>query len=243
MRQISIEIPQGFSDVLNSQIRSSATASISSTLMATKSHWEQLVQQRLKTSRADYLLGLNADNSLTFPDEFTGVLTLRGQWANMLEEGFPAFDMKSGFSHARNVKQKKDGGWYMTVPFRHRTPNTAGSAVGGRAMPDDIYSHARAMRGQSPRLAGTEDKYPAGKSWTGYQHKNGIYEGLTKNRKKYERAVQNSYYTFRRVSDKSDPSSWKHPGFKGVKAFQEVESFAQQTFTQVFNTYIKNTMG
>src|SRR5690606_24474977 len=98
MREIRLDIPTGFSGVLASQIEMAAQSAISSTLMATKSYWEQLAQQRLRTTRADYILGLNADNSVEFPDAYTGVLTLRGKFPNMLEEGFSAFDQKEGFS-------------------------------------------------------------------------------------------------------------------------------------------------
>lgn len=32
-------------------------------------------------------------------------------------------------------------------------------------------------------------------------------------RKANAQATQNQYFTFRRVSDKSDPAAWWHPGF------------------------------
>ncbi|WAB25255.1 hypothetical protein M5_0077 [Lysinibacillus phage vB_LfM_LysYB2] len=242
MREISFQIPKGFSNVLASQIEAVASAAVSSTLMATKSKWETIAQQRLTTTRNDYLLGLNADDSMTQPDAYTGVLVLRGKWPNMLETGFQAYDMKPGFMSGPRVKQKKDGGWYTTIPFRHTTPGSTGSAVGGKSMPDDIYSQARALRGQK-QLTGTETSYPAKTSWAGYQHKSGIYEGMRKNTKQYDKATQNSYFTFRRVSDKSDPESWKHPGFPGVKALDVVEPWARETFAKVFNANIKNAMG
>lgn len=242
MREIRIDIPKGISNVLASQIESAAQASISSTLIATKAKWEQIAQQRLTTTRADYLLGLNADNSLEFPDSFTGVLTLRGKWPNMLETGFSPFDQKTGFQRSSHIKAKKNGGWYMTIPFRHRTPDTAGSSVGGSSMPDDIYSQARALRG-GEKLTGTEKNYPARTSWNGYQHKSGIYENIKKVTKTYDKATQNQYYSFRRVSDKSDPQSWWHPGFAGIHAIQEVEPYARRIFQQVFNLNIKNSMG
>lgn len=239
MIEIKVTIPTGFfSNALDAQIKAAASASIRSTMMATKAYWEQVAQQKLTTARADYLMGLNADNSLEFPDAFTGVLTLRGKWPNMLEGGFPAFDMKAGFKRSDKAKRKKDGGWYLTIPFRHRTPSTTGSAVGGGVMPKDIYAQARALRaGQA--LTGTEAKYPPRQSWTGYQHKNGIYEGMIRNRKIYEKTTQSTYFTFRRVSDKSDPKSWWHPGYTGVHALRVVKPFAEKTFHQVFRDYIR----
>jgi hypothetical protein len=188
------------------------------------------------------MLGLNADNSMEFPDSFTGVLTLRGKWPNMLEEGFSAFDQKNGFMNSKHIKRKKDGGWYLTIPFRHRTPGTAGSAVGGQAMPDDIYAQARALKG-GEKLTGTETNYPPQTSWKGYEHKSGIYEGMKRITKTYNIATQNMYMTFRRVSDKSDPDSWWHPGFPGIRALDVVEPFARSTFQQVLNRSIKDAMG
>lgn len=239
MREIRLDIPKGFGNVLASQIETAAQSAISSTLMATKSHWESIAQRKLTTTRADYILGLNSDNSVEFPDSFSGVLTLRGKWPNMLEEGFSAFDQKSGFGKSQRRKQKDDGGWYLTIPFRHRTPDTAGSAVGGQAMPGDIYSQARALRG-GQSLTGTEDAYPAQTSWKGYEHKSGIYENMSRVRKKYDKATQSQYMTFRRVSDKSDPDSWWHPGFQGINAVDEAEKFATETFNKVFSYNIKN---
>lgn len=242
MRVINIEIPKGFSGVLANQIQAAASAAVSSSLMAAKSKWEQIAQERLTTSRTDYLLGLNADDSFQMEDDFSGSLTLRGKWPNMLESGFPTFDIKDGFKKSGKVKTKKDGGWYLTIPFRQRTPNTTGSAVGGQAMPTDIYSQARMMRGRQT-LTGTETNYPPQKSWTGYQHKNGLYEGMSRNTKQYNKATQSAYFTFRRVSDKSDPQSWIHPGFAGIKAVDTIEPWTKDTFQKVFNSNVKKLMG
>lgn len=242
MKEIRIDIPKGFSGVLASQIEQAASLAVSSTLMATKSRWESIAQKRLITSRNDYLLGLNADNSLEQPDSFTGVLTLRGKWPNMLESGFPAYDMKAGFMNSQRVKRKDDGGWFLTVPFRHLSSKARGTAVGGSAMPDDIYAQARKLRG-GQKLTGTETNYPPGQSWTGYQHKSGKYEGMKKVTKQYDKTKQNQYFTFRRVSDKSDPASWQHPGFPGINAIDPVTLFAKKTFVQVFNRNLKEAMG
>jgi hypothetical protein len=242
VRELKIEIPTGFSNVLSNQIQGAATAAISTTMMVTKSRWEQIAQQKLTTTRADYLLGLSADNSMVFPDAFTGVLTLRGKWPNKLETGFEAYDMKDGFKGSSRKKINKDGSWYLTIPFRHRTPGTSGSAVGGQAMPDDIYSQARTLKG-GERLRGTETNYPPGQSWTGYAHKSGIYENMKKVTKTYDKATQSQYMTFRRVGENSDPQSWWHPGYAGLKALDTVEPFARKTFQQVFNRNVKDAMG
>jgi hypothetical protein len=251
MINISIDLPKNLQNMLingnlPAKYQTAIQMAVSSTLMAAKSKWESEAQKRLTTTRNDYLLGLNADNSVEFPDPFTGILTLRGKWPNMLEKGFPAFDMKQGgdgrFKNSPKRKMKKDGGWYLTIPMRHRTPDTVGSAVGGGAMPQDIYAQARLLAA-GQRLTGTEAQYPPRVSWTGYQHKNGIYEGMQRNQKVYEKAVQSTYFTFRRVSDKSDPRSWWHPGFQGIEAADLVAPFVRDTFQKVLADYLKKASG
>lgn len=251
MINIHIDLPKNLENQLikgnlPAKFQNAITAAVSSTLMAAKSKWESEAQKRLTTTRGDYLLGLNADDSVDFPDPFTGILTLRGKWPNMLEKGFAPFDMKDGgdgrFKGSAKKKLKKDGGWYLTIPMRHRTPDTPGSAVGGSAMPNDIYAQAR-MLAANQRLTGTEQQYPAQVSWNGYQHKNGIFEGMTRNQKTYDKATQSAYFTFRRVSDKSDPRSWWHPGFSGINAADIVEPFVRDTFNKVLADYLKKASG
>lgn len=237
---VSVTVPSGFGTYMQAKLNNYAKMAVQSTLIATKARWEQEAQKKLHTTRADYILGLNADNSIEYPDDYTGILTLRGKWANMLETGFDPFDIKDGFSHSKYAKQRKDGsGWYLTVPYRHRTTPTSGVGVGGRVMPKDIYAQAKKLNA-GQRLTGTESKYPAVTSWKGYQHKNGIYEGMVKNTKQYGKATQSTYVTFRRASDKSDPSSWWHSGFAGVHAMDTVTSFAQETFSKMISNFLKN---
>ena len=45
-----------------------------------------------------------------------------------------------------------------------------------------------------------------------YQHKNSIYEGLTKRTAVYAKTTQNTYGTFRRAGANSDPLAWIHKG-------------------------------
>lgn len=243
MKEVRVQIPDGFSNVLANQIEAAAISSVSATMIASKNKWESIAANKLHTTRADYLLGLNAEDSLEFPDAFTGVLTLRGKWPNKLEKGFGAYDIKDVLKNSPKVKHTKDGGWYITVPFRHRTPGTSGSAAGGQAMPGDIYSRARVLAANTGRLTGTEQQYPPRRSWTGYQHKSGIFEGMKRNVKKYDKAIQSTYVTFRRVSNNSDPDSWWHPGFVGVQAVDDVERFAEETFGKVIRANLKRYMG
>lgn len=216
--------------MVGSAIASAVQVSIMNSLAVVKDEWQRRVQQKLNSTRPLYLMGLNFD-SVVYPygnDAFSGAVILKGKFPNMLEAGFPAFDEKIGFSKSSRKHTSKSGGWYLTIPMRHSTP---GSFMYGNPMPKNIY-------GQVKKLNNREHiNVPGGQktSWTGYVHKNNIYDGLTRIIKSYHnpdtgKTTKQSYYlTFRRVSDKSDPLSWMHPGYSGVKIADELQSFALQT--------------
>ena len=51
-----------------------------------------------------------------------------------------------------------------------------------------------------------------------YTHKSPIFEGLVrKNISSTSKEKRGGYFTFRRVSDKSDDNSWQHPGLPPKK--------------------------
>lgn len=230
--KVTVDIPKSLFGNMDAQIELATARCINSTLIAVKNKWESIAQQKLHTTRGDYILGLNSDNSLEFPSSNVGILTLRGKWANMLEQGFSSFNMKDGFKNSEHVKLGKNGGWYLTIPLRHRTPGTLGSAVMGSAMPRNIYNLAKKGR----KINDDIENNPSGvTSWKGYVRKNGIYTGMQKNTKTYDKSKQNTYFTFRRVSEHSDPNSWWHPGFEGVHAEKELKGYAEQTFKDMFN--------
>lgn len=241
IRNLEVNVPKGVGGVLASQLEAAAADAISKTMIASKAKWERTAQQRLKSTRQDYMLGLNTDDSVSYPDAFTGVLTLKGGWPNMLERGFPAYDMKTGFGKSPKRTPLRDGsGWYMTIPMRHRTPSSTGVA-GGTPMPEDVYAQARVLKAGT-RLKDTETNYPPKQSWTGYQHKSGLYEGMQRDMKQYGKTRQSKYTTFRRVSSNSDPQSWMHPGFPGVEAIAVVEPFAQRTLNTTLMRAVNDLM-
>lgn len=209
-------------DPLENALRNSVQTSLS----IIRDRWQREAQNKLKTTRTDYLLGLDF-NSIVYPldsDGFIGSVELNGKLPNMVETGFSPFDMKVGFGKSSKVKKTKSGGWYLTIPFRHSTPNSNGSF--GSPMPKSVYNVAKKLF-PNGRMS---TKGNLGRSWTGYQHKSNIYDGLQRIVKSYKKATQSQYYTFRRVSNNSDPTSWHHPGFSGVNIARSIMPFAQQTF-------------
>lgn len=209
-------------DPLENALRNSVQTSLS----IIRDRWQREAQNKLKTTRVNYLLGLDID-AIVYPldpNGFIGKVELKGKLPNMVEKGFSAFDMKIGFGKSSRVHRTKGGGWYLTIPFRHTTPNSNGGF--GAPLPKDVYNVAKKLA-PGGRLS---VKGNLGRSWTGYQHKSNIYDGLQRIVKSYKKATQSQYFTFRRVSNNSDPLSWYHPGFTGVQIANSLMPFARQTF-------------
>ena len=221
-------LPEKITDPIENALRNSVQTSLS----LIKDRWQREAQNKLKTNRMDYLLGLNF-NSTVYPldsDGFSGSIQLVGETANKIETGRNAFDMKIGFSKSNKITKTKSGGWYLTIPFRHTTPNSNGTF--GTPMPRDVYAVAKKLAANSKLSVKGGNKT----SKTGYVHKSYIYDGMQRIVKSYSNSNYGQYYTFRRVSNNSDPQSWWHPGQKGVKIAESIMPFAKQTFMEVLIT-------
>jgi hypothetical protein len=194
----------------------------------------QSAQSKLRSTRNVYI------NNLNYPDisRLKGIIVLTGNLPNMLESGAPAFDMKSGFMKSPKVKKSKNG-WYMTIPFRWGAPGSlAENEAFSNKMPKEIHDIVKGLtsgltvfggRGrsgqgipfgmlpskhQSSGMRGAFTNMQTRKSFGVYVHKNPIHQGIQKKTQMYQNAMQNTFVSFRRVSDKSDSTSWIHRGFE-----------------------------
>lgn len=190
--------------------------------------WMDTIDEELKSTRKEYKAGIFQDN----PDDDTIIIGLtprQSQLAMMLEEGANPFDMKEGFSKSSKKHIKKDGGWYMNIPFRWATSEAvAESASFANKMPKPIEALVKklpagetlsisAIEKQAGKFAGTGQN-----PTTGYKHKFNIYEGLGRQEiGSGANEKRGGYMTFRRVSDKSDPLSWFHSGFEAKHLMQK----------------------
>jgi hypothetical protein len=207
--------------------------------------WGLKASQNLKSTRSRYL------DSLILVDEgmMKGAVILRDDdpLVMMLEEGASEFDMKENFAKSSKKKMKKDGGWYLTIPMRYSTPSALGeSEVFSGALPPEIYEKIKSADVNIPMGSGMRSKglsldqipiqhqektvrsaIPKSnllKARQEYISKSSPYEGMIK--MKDSGTGQSSYMKFRRVSDKSDPSSWIHSGL-------EQRHFAEQAMTEL----------
>lgn len=196
-------------------------------------NWEALAKRELRSTSPEYISGLKKVDKGRFANQ----IVLTGVLPNMLEKGASAFDMKEGFKKSSKVKytlpvynskgQKiKDGGdWFLTIPFRIGTPGTLGQAGFSSEMPSEVYNVMR-KRTTNLSLKAPEipSPYDVPKSrdavtnesgqvlYSAYQHKNSIYEGMTKRTAQYSKTSQNTYGSFRRAGENSDSGAWVHKG-------------------------------
>ena len=161
----------------------------------------------------------------------------------MLEEGASPFDMKAGMLASPKVKVGKNGKKYLTVPFRISTPSAiAESDVFSGSMPTEIYNIVKskplvvATSGGGSRSVGISLKEipqqfqvkktraaivdtKGNELFKAYQHKSSTYQGIYKQQDPATK--QNSYRSFRRVSENSDADAFIHPGIERYNLIQK----------------------
>lgn len=169
-------------------------------------------------------------NGLSYPalgDKLTGEVASLSPHGRIVEDGVKPFDMKQTHLSGAKVKLSKSGSRYITVPFRHQVP---GHGVLASAMPKELYNTVKQMaisrRNNILREWWTGKKYTWGDRlpresseqkekphWT-----TGKYTGMVKMAGK----PHTSYLTFRRLSEKSKPEAWQHPGVEARPVTQAV---------------------
>jgi len=177
---------------------------------------------RINVVSGEYVRSIQ--NGVRFLEDLTGEVFTTSPHGEYIEDGQPARDMKPKLLASPKAKTSKDGSKYITVPFRHGVPGS----VGLPAMPKHIYEQASRLgysrrngflkalitgrkyewngrlkelpEGQRSHIA----PHPGGK----YTWKSGQFAGMVRMGNK----GHTQYLTFRRLSEKSDPASWMHPG-------------------------------
>lgn len=200
---------------------------------AVLANWTALAKRELGSTREEYIQNLNKVDVGRFAKQ----IVLTGVLPNMLEQGATPFDIKQGFKKSPKARHtiakynKKGqvispgGQWYLTVPFRIGVPGTLGQAGFSGQMPTEIYDLMKKRATgvaldrseipspyDVPRSRAAIAATPTTPYYAKYVHKSSIYEGLTKRTAQYGKTTQNTYGTFRRASENSDPLSWIHKG-------------------------------
>lgn len=214
--------------------------------------WEKTAMNELHSTRNRYVQNLKIIDE----GRMKGAVMLdysKDPLIQMIEEGASSFDMKEGFEKSSKKTMKKNGGWYLTIPFSIGTPGTLSDNF-STIMPSEVYNVVKnkVVNPTTNRSAGLMESeipeqykakqikavIPESKSFKAYQHKNSIFEGVYKSNNKT--TGQSTYGSFRRVSDVSDPSSWIHPGLQvaniAEKALSEFESNIEPKLTSAMDS-------
>lgn len=215
-----------------------ATAIIDSVVQEYSMKWQDLVNKELKSSRPEYLKAMYIERPSATEAVF-GLSARESKLALMIEEGTGPFDEKPGFQKSSKAKQKKNGlGWFLTVPFRHATPQAIAEAgIFSSIMPQDVYQLAknspmplkRSQLPESQQIPGVRKEINVpGLKVPEYIHKAVKYEGLVRiEASSSENENRGQYMTFRRVSDNSDPNSWFNGGIIAKRLMDRALEIAQ----------------
>jgi len=206
-------------------------------------HASSEADRRLNTMAAEFKAALHQPDAITVTD--TGIeIRLTTQLARSLELGGSSFDIKAKMlTHAKHFS--KDGAPYIDVPFQH-----AASAGASRmsALPPAVraaMTHAVATAKATAIKAGASKSEAAAQTvrlkqrtpgkvfertlvvggktlTTRVAHKRGIHDDLIRTAVAGAGRAVTKHSTIRRISSKSSPTSWWHPGFKGVGIFKAV---------------------
>lgn len=204
----------------------------------------------LNTTRADYIRSIYVEDV----NKQLKVVGLRGWLANAVEQGCEPFDEKEGFKKSSKIKMKRDGGWYLTIPFRMASSGAVGtSQVFSGKIPKEVEAvvKSKVSKGdlsgvkkiELPSEYAALGKRPVVKSSTTefneYVHKSPIYEGTTKSTK----PQHGQYINFRRISDLSDPMSWIHTGIQARNLAQKALNKTIPDIRNIMNNAVENILG
>ena len=222
-----------------------------------RAEWIRLAESRLKSSRFDYINGLQQANSFqasVVRDSALYTIELVGRMPNNFEFGMPSFDMKTvrpGWLGGSKAKTSKDGKKYITIPFRHSKTSTTNFSYSGQAKRANLkeelkksvkqYGLDRMIRTATGKVVeGAVKKIP-----TKARDVHPFLRGLTRIQSgksggsRGKQHGESQLITWRVMSEASDPSSWIHPGIKGANLLPEVERWIDQQLDMVIDNMFR----
>lgn len=230
---------------------------------AARDEWIRLAGAELFTSRRDYINGIqpvrfaNGVATITLLGVVPNIVEQGMQETDMRDTLLgPDVPLVPEGSRGKHLVIKPDGrtGFYRVVPFRHATPGTTGAVGqpmgrqyrGHEAVADaeqlgqDVYNAAKKLKAtKSDPYKGMQwgERLPAGLApKLRAHHKTDIFAGMVRERKKYERATQSQYKTFRTISTLVT-EGWIRPKTEGRHFAQKVADHVQKLAPKVFQSY------
>lgn len=213
-------------------------------------------QAELKSTRQDYIKGLEfidlGDNNF--------VLNLDGDVANAIEDGYASFNMlpgmlastktvdvgtRSGQSWVQQSKPKekdKQSHKFAHVPFERKPFSAEGTSNMAEAIQQMTAVNARGRKQKITSVFENESGVPLEGKVAIARSDNPLLDGLVKYQKTYinestgKKTTQSVYINYRTISENGKP--WMHPGWKGLKAFEDAEKEIVKQLDQIIKTML-----
>lgn len=186
----------------------------------------QLIEKKLKMMKGRYQAALAAPGAIEVDDK--GItLVVKDPLVLAYDGGRAAYDLKSRLlAHAKRFSKK--GEPYVDIPFRHaaadvpRGIKNKAARIASRTGSDTVRvpqktpgegfvrKLQRGKLAQSLGLAPRKQKV---------EHKRGKYDDTIRTT---NRGAAARYTTIRRISARSSPTSWWHPGFKAANVLERI---------------------
>lgn len=220
--KVTVTIPSGFQRATEASVK----RALSALGMLARDRMTALAQEKLKSTAQQYIQSISTPNV----SGNTATLTLNGLLANMMEKGAPPYDLKKMLR----------GRPYVDVAFKHGAPGS-GRAPMPKAEFSIMGALAKAAKGAMVRGPRNMPTPPMRKQTAlgSYQQKESKYGSMLRLTHTYKGATQATYLTIRRISKKSDPASWIHPGFKAIGIFPLVAKEVRKLAPRVIADYVR----
>ena len=198
---------------------------------------QAMAEERLNGEALEQFLDALSIDEDSSGDIISFTIRLAGP-ALKYEDGFPSYDMKPGLLSGPKSQLSIEGNRYNTVPFDHAVKTGVTPTI-KRAKTS--VEKAIKMYGLDEIIRDSNNKILQGKVGVINDKRFGKnLMGLTKYQTKVNnKKVESSFVTFRRVSDASSPSSWIHPGSKGVKIFDDLSDLAEEEIDDMIKNFLK----
>jgi len=212
-------------------------------------------QSKLNKTRLDYLKALSFNKI----GENAYLISLDGDWANKVEDGWGAYNLSEVLLRSKKIvqvgtrsglpwvqKSEDDGHKFAHVPYERQpfAKEAAGTKMGDMA--EDIKKMTAVnARGRRQKLTSIfkdasgmplEGKVAIGRS------ENPLLDQLVKYQKNYVNkdtgkiTTQSIYINYRTVSELGEV--WTHPGFGGLRAFPEAEQAVEAHIDNILKTLL-----
>jgi len=174
----------------------------------------------------------------------------------------PNVPVANGPGEKGKHRLKNGGGYWRVIPMRHQTPGSAGVGGGApmgsayfKSLPQSLGDTLRSDLGSAihraaKRLKPTTSTPGGGTSWGGRlpagvggvqklkpHHSTDIYAGMVRSSKTYGKATQNTYTTFRVISD-AVPGAWLHPGVPAANLLDDVAAHVARIAPLAFHALV-----